>query len=243
MLTETCIFCGSTFKIPEEYQGRKIKCPKCRELLGIATRRDAPAPAAQAGGPEPAEAREPATVVAQTVSAALAAETDPALRFEGEDLVLEARPSAAALGLRLALLVASMIASVVGALFTPSMWQTIVSVLGCLLLGGAVGVQLWLRWDRERYVLTASRAIRQSGVVRRRVRSCPLEQVAAVDFKQGPLQRLLGIGTVVIGTSSRFGRVVWSDTDDPQGVARLVAQHVDHRYAFLAETKDAQRKQ
>jgi len=115
-------------------------------------------------------------------------------------------------------------------------------VLGCLLAGGVVGVQVWLHWDRALYVLTASRAIRQSGAVRRRVRSCPLEQVSAVDFRQGPLQRLLGMGTVVIGTNSSFGRVAWRDIDDPQGVARLVAQHVDHRYAFLAETEDARRK-
>ena len=35
MVKEQCIFCGATFKVPDEYMGLRVKCPKCKEQIGI----------------------------------------------------------------------------------------------------------------------------------------------------------------------------------------------------------------
>jgi phage FluMu protein Com len=56
MITEQCLFCGATFKVPDEYAGKKVKCPRCKEAIGISQRR-----------PEPAATTEKADGDSQTV--------------------------------------------------------------------------------------------------------------------------------------------------------------------------------
>lgn len=43
MIREECVFCGATFKVPDSLAGRKVRCPKCKETIGISARpSDAP---------------------------------------------------------------------------------------------------------------------------------------------------------------------------------------------------------
>jgi len=35
MLSETCIFCGTTFQVPENRAGKTVRCPKCNRPIGI----------------------------------------------------------------------------------------------------------------------------------------------------------------------------------------------------------------
>ncbi|MBM4047060.1 MAG: hypothetical protein FJ279_18310 [Planctomycetes bacterium] len=43
MITEQCIFCGAIIKVPDEYAGKKVRCPKCKEAIGISKRQPEPA--------------------------------------------------------------------------------------------------------------------------------------------------------------------------------------------------------
>lgn len=51
MITEQCIFCGAVFKVPDEFAGRKVKCPKCKQAIGI-SRPSAQAPASLEKAPD-----------------------------------------------------------------------------------------------------------------------------------------------------------------------------------------------
>lgn len=241
MLTENCIFCGSSFKIPDEFQGKTVKCPKCKELLGIPVREHE-----ATATPDEAIVPPPAVELEAALAPQLPEVPDDGrdgLRFDGEELVLETRPSMAALVLRLALVVVAMVGVVIAAIaFVPLMWQKTVSFVVCCVLAGGISVWVWLVWANTVYMLTSSRVLSKGGVVRLRVRSVPLERVSVIDHRAGPIRRALGTGNVVMGTSVLFGGVVWRDIDDSHATATLVAQHVAHRYAFLGETEDALRR-
>ena len=243
MLSETCIFCGNTFKVPDEFQGKKVKCPRCKELLGISVRKepseDEPGEPEAAARPTPL--REPLALAMPSPDEAPESAAD-ALRFEGEDLVLETRPSTAALVVRVAAVVVVVLTlgGVVAALPTGlATMHKVAAVLVCVLLGVGIGALIGVEWANTVYLLTSARVLSRRGVIVHRVKSCPLDHVGHVVLKAGPFARLLGIGTLHIGTGSWWGRLSWRGVDDPQAVANLIAQHVDHRYAFLTETEGA----
>lgn len=241
MLTETCIFCGNTFKLPDEFQGKKVKCPKCKELLGIAAHKHEPA----APGGDAAVPHASPELVSAPVPLPPRAPGDARdeLRFDGEELVLETRPSVAALVLRLVVVVVAMVGVVIAAIaFVPLMWQKIVSFVVCCVLAGVISVWVWVAWASRVYMLTSSRMLSHGGVVLLRTRSMPLEKVSVIEHRAGPVKRLLGVGSVVAYASGRFSGVKWHDIDDAQAVAALVAQHVSHRYAFHGETEEALRR-
>ena len=253
MLTETCIFCGSTFKLPDELQGEKVKCPRCKEVLGIAARRGKAEPSGGEGD-DRAPATEPpvSSVPSQPVEAPVVLARD--LLYETEEVVLETRPSVAAVILRLAAVVVAVIGVVItnlvvspafgmiGIAILPTFSQKIVFFIVCSILAAGVSVLVWVNWTSTAYLLSSSRVVSKKGSLRLRVRSLPLERVTLVDAKVGILQRLLGVGSVVIGTGHMFSSIVWKDVDDPQVMAKLIAQHVDHRNSFLTETQEALRK-
>ena len=242
MLTETCIFCGSTFKLPDELQGEKVKCPRCKEVLGIAARRGKAEPGGEEGD-ERAPAAEPpvSSVPSQPVEVPVVLARD--LLYETEEVVLEAKPSVAAVILRLAAVVVAMVGVVIADIaFIPGFSQKIVFFIVCCVLAAGVSVLVWVNWTTTAYLLSSSRVVSKKGTLRVRVRSLPLERVTLIDAKVGVLQRLLGVGSVLIGTGNLFSGIVWKDVDDPQAMAKLIAQHVDHRNSFLTETQEALRK-
>jgi len=242
MLTETCIFCGSTFKLPDELQGEKVKCPRCKEVLGIAARREKAEPSRTEGGEHVPVAEAPVSPVPpQPIEAPAALARD--LLHETEEAVLETKPSVAAVTLRLIVIVVAMVGVVIaGIAFIPDFSQKIVFFIVCCVLAAGVSVLVWVNWTSTVYLLSSSRVLSKKGTLRLRVRSLPLEKVAVVDAKVGVLQRLLGVGSVAIGTGNILGNIVWKDVDSPQAMAKLIAQHVDHRHSFLTETQEALRK-
>jgi len=38
MITEECVFCGAKFRVPDALAGHKVRCPKCKETIGISAR-------------------------------------------------------------------------------------------------------------------------------------------------------------------------------------------------------------
>ena len=58
----------------------------------------------------------------------------------------------------------------------------------------------WLRWRGTRLVLTDARLLLRAGAARPAVRELALEDVVDVGTERGPLDRLLGSGTLVLST-------------------------------------------
>jgi len=76
------------------------------------------------------------------------------------------------------------------------------SVLGVVLALLLVRLCLvpWLRWRSTRLVVTDERLLLRAGVVRGTSRELPLDDVVDVSTERGPLDRLLGSGTLVLST-------------------------------------------
>jgi len=73
-------------------------------------------------------------------------------------------------------------------------------VLLVLLL--VLSVAPWLRWRGTQLVVTDARLLLRSGVVRPVLRDVLLDEVVDVATERGPLDRLLGSGTLVLSTEA-----------------------------------------
>lgn len=69
----------------------------------------------------------------------------------------------------------------------------------------------FLLWLTSSYTITNRRLINRSGVFTRRGRDIPLHRINDVSYERGPLDRLLGCGTLVISDASEHGRSVLRD--------------------------------
>jgi uncharacterized membrane protein YdbT with pleckstrin-like domain len=79
-----------------------------------------------------------------------------------------------------------------------------------------LALMLWLiapllRWRMTTYELTTRRLRVRNGVVTRRGRDIPLARINDVSFEQGPLDRLLGCGRLVVESAGEHGQIVLSE--------------------------------
>ena len=79
-----------------------------------------------------------------------------------------------------------------------------------------LALMLWLmvpvlRWRTTTYELTSRRLRVRDGIVTRRGRDIPLSRITDVSFEQGPLDRLLGSGRLIVESAGEHGQIVLSD--------------------------------
>jgi membrane protein YdbS with pleckstrin-like domain len=65
-----------------------------------------------------------------------------------------------------------------------------------------------LRWRATSYELTSRRLRLRSGVLTRTGRDFPLSRISDVSFTQGPLDRLLGAGRLIVESAGEHGQLV-----------------------------------
>ena len=75
-----------------------------------------------------------------------------------------------------------------------------------------LALMLWLavpvlRWRTTTYELTTRRLRVRSGIVTRHGRDIPLARINDVSFEQGPLDRLLGCGRLVVESAGEHGQI------------------------------------
>jgi uncharacterized membrane protein YdbT with pleckstrin-like domain len=104
--------------------------------------------------------------------------------------------------------------------------RLVVAVIGILAL------MLWLiapvlRWRLTTYELTTRRLRMRAGVVTRHGRDIPLARINDVSFEQGPLDRLLGTGRLVVESAGEHGRIVLGDIPGVQSVHATLFQLVE----------------
>jgi uncharacterized membrane protein YdbT with pleckstrin-like domain len=87
-----------------------------------------------------------------------------------------------------------------------------------LVVGAVVilALMLWLvvpvlRWRTTTYELTTRRLKVRGGIVARHGRDIPLARINDVSFQQGPLDRLLGSGRLVVESAGEHGQIVLTD--------------------------------
>ncbi len=157
---------------------------------------------------------------------------DGALR-DGEDVLLDTRPSWTALAgptsLGLAVLAASL-AGIVAWSGAP-VWFGWVVLAAILLAGARLGVRV-LVWRSTALAITTARVVYRSGVLRRVGREIPIESVQDVSFRQSLFERLGGAGSVTVESAGERGALPFVDVPRPERFQELV-----NRAAATARTR------
>lgn len=95
-----------------------------------------------------------------------------------------------------ALLVVGLLAAMSG-----TAWMWMIAGIGLMWLGMAA----WYGYRRLsiHYTLTSQRLVTESGLLWRRYDRVELIDIDDVTYRQGPIERLLGIGTILVSSSDR----------------------------------------
>jgi len=109
--------------------------------------------------------------------------------------------------------------------------ETLATVLGWAVLVAAV---IWLadtiyefvQWQTTRFAVTTERVAYQSGIIRRRGVSIPLNRINNVNFDQSLIARLLNNGIVTIESAGETGDSVFENIRDPEHVRGVIFQQV-----------------
>ena len=103
----------------------------------------------------------------------------------------------------------------------------------------AIGVlMLWLivpavRWRLTTYELTTKRLRMRAGIVTRHGRDIPLTRINDVSFEQGPLDRLLGCGRLVVESAGEHGQIVLTEIPHVERVQATLFQLVEEEQRRL----------
>lgn len=130
-------------------------------------------------------------------------------------------------------------ASVLAAMFVTSFvraqigsggFETAVSYLG---LAAIVVSAAWLcvqviKWRTTYFVVTSHRLIYREGVVARNGVEIPLDRLNNVNFNQSIVERLLGVGDVLIESAGREGQQAFSDISQPEKVQNIIHQAIQN---------------
>jgi uncharacterized membrane protein YdbT with pleckstrin-like domain len=114
-----------------------------------------------------------------------------------------------------------------------------VGLLGVVVLLAAVAGRV-LRWATTHFVLTTERLIFRSGLVAKFGREIPLERINDVTFSQSLLERLVGVGDLLLESAGEHGQSRFSDIRDPEAVQLEIYRQMeanDRRRAGYAATQ------
>lgn len=85
----------------------------------------------------------------------------------------------------------------------------------------------FVEWQTTRFAITDQRVAYQSGVIRRRGVSIPLNRVNNVNFDQSFIARVLNNGIVTIESAGQTGDSVFENIPDPERVRGLIFAQVE----------------
>ena len=81
-----------------------------------------------------------------------------------------------------------------------------------------------LLWATATYTFTDRRLITRSGVIVRRGHDMPLARISDIAYEVGPIDRLLGCGTLIISDASTHGQIRLHDIPRVEETQRRVNQ-------------------
>ena len=85
----------------------------------------------------------------------------------------------------------------------------------------------YVQWQTTRFAITNERVAYQSGIVRRRGVSIPLNRINNVNFSQSMIARLLNNGVVTIESAGETGDSVFENIPDPEHVRAVIFAQVE----------------
>jgi len=157
---------------------------------------------------------------------------------EGEQSVLLLHPHWKIL-LRptLILLVVAVIAAVLLVMIPPGTYSNsgriAVGVVAVVVAVVFFGVP-FLRWQTTTYEVTTRRVRLRRGILSRSGRDFPLARVSDISFEQGPVDRLLGCGQLIVESAGEHGQLVLTEIPQVKKVQSTLFQLVEDEHARLA---------
>ncbi len=149
------------------------------------------------------------------------------LLIEGEELVLDLRPHWVALVGPILVTLLVIAGWVVALVYAPDDGSGRTAVLwGALAIG--VLVFLWyplrafVAWATSNFAVTTDRIIHREGFIAKRTMEIPLEAINDIRFQQSVFERIVGAGDIIVQSASEFGRNVFANIPDPEGVQRTI---------------------
>lgn len=80
----------------------------------------------------------------------------------------------------------------------------------------------YLKWSTTNFVITSHRVIYRSGVISKRGIEIPLQRINNVLSHQGPFERIIGAGDLLIESAGETGQQRFTDVRNPQRVQNLI---------------------
>jgi uncharacterized membrane protein YdbT with pleckstrin-like domain len=143
------------------------------------------------------------------------------LLVEGEELILDLRPHPVALAMPvLATLVVTGLGIWLMTIATGTWDWVVLAAMVLLLL--VYPVRRLTDWLTSHFVVTSDRVIHRQGLVAKSSMEIPLEAINDVRFSQGVIDRMLGVGTLLIQSASESGRQEFSDIRKPEDVQKTI---------------------
>lgn len=85
----------------------------------------------------------------------------------------------------------------------------------------------FIQWQTTRFAITDQRVAYQSGIIRRRGVSIPLNRINNVNFNQSMIARLLNNGVVTIESAGQTGDSVFENVPNPERVRTIIFAQVE----------------
>ena len=93
-----------------------------------------------------------------------------------------------------------------------------------------------IKWRTTYFVVTSHRLIYRQGVVSRDGVEIPLERVNNVNFGQSILERMLGVGDLLIESGGQDGQQTFSDIAQPERVQNIIHSTIQARVGIRSES-------
>lgn len=130
-------------------------------------------------------------------------------------------------------IVTAIVAGVVTLVVTEvdSTWRT---VAGWATIVAIIASSVWLltrygRWLTTHFVITNRRVIFRTGLLTKRGIEIPIDRVNTVYFNQGILERVLGVGDLLIESGGETGQQRFTDIRQPDRVQRVLHAEMEAR--------------
>ncbi len=217
MITFPCDKCERLLETDDAAAGTKVECPFCGDVNVV-----------------PATGKGPAAKLAKARLAARGQDRPVAMGLPSEDgpeqvvlrvhsAMVRARPLA---GLGLLLTLAT---GLVGAGVSIATMSLLAAAFGAVALAGVVWFCVWkVRAMTTRLIITTKRTTLRLGIFSRTTREVLHDRVQDVKVEQSFLQRVLGVGTLSLSSSSDEGfEIVMTDVPDVLRVRDVIDAYRD----------------
>lgn len=110
----------------------------------------------------------------------------------------------------------------------------VTGIAGVLFL--RLGLYPFIAWWFTHYVLTNERLIRRSGILSRKGKEIPLENINDMSFSQSIIERILRSGDLLIESAGEQGQSVFADIPQPEAFQSLIYRARELRAKELGAT-------